>query len=143
MNEGVRPAGPADAVRSQELFEAARREVERSRGGAELLAADIPTGVEHLVLLGSLDEVPLGFAAGWVAERGGQRVGQLAGVYVEPAARGVGLGSALVEGMIDWFSRSNCDAVDAPALPGDRATKQLFEQSGLRARLLVLHRPLR
>jgi GNAT superfamily N-acetyltransferase len=143
MHEGVRPAGPGDAAQCQELFEAARREIERVRGGSALLRADIPAGVQPLVLLGTLDGMTFGFAAGWIDERTDQPVGQLAGVYVEPGARGVGLGSALVEGLVEWFGRSGCAAVDAPALPGDRATKQLFEQSGFRARLLVLHRPLR
>ena len=143
MLEGVRPAGPEDDAQCQALFEAARAEMAARRGGAELLGGSWPVEAEHQVLLGTFDGATLGIAAGWIdpAEEG--PTGRLACCYVEPGARGVGLGSALLEELVRWFSDQGCVAVDAPALPGDRATKQLLEQSGFRARLLVLRRTLR
>jgi hypothetical protein len=35
-----------------------------------------------------------------------------------------------------------CSGVDATALPGNRATKNFFEESGFTARLLVMHHRL-
>lgn len=146
MVESVRPAGPEDATRCDELFDAARRQAANQRGGSQLLGTEGPgfaTAADRQVLLGELDGMAVGIAAGWVDRGGGRTVGQVACCYVEPEAREVGLGSALLSELLAWFTDVGCEAVDAPALPGDRSTKQLLERSGFRARLLVLHRPLR
>jgi GNAT superfamily N-acetyltransferase len=62
--------------------------------------------------------------------------------YVETAARGVGVGTALMDAAVAWCAEKGCDAVDALALPGDRTTKQRLEGSGFTARLLTLSRRL-
>ncbi len=55
-------------------------------------------------------------------------------LYVEPGHRRQGRGRALVD-----FARSGEPrARDALALPGDRATKSLYESVGWKARLLTL-----
>jgi GNAT superfamily N-acetyltransferase len=69
-------------------------------------------------------------------------VGRIECVYVEPGARGIGLGSALIAALSRWFADRGCSDVDALSLPGDRTTKQLLELNGFKTRLLVLHRPL-
>ena len=38
--------------------------------------------------------------------------------------------------------RRACIGADALALPGNRATKNFFEQNGFVARSIVMHRPL-
>lgn len=63
-------------------------------------------------------------------------------LYVVPSGRRHGHGRRLAEAVLVWGARHGCVRVDAPALPGDRATKSLFESLGLRARLLVLSAPL-
>ena len=72
----------------------------------------------------------------------GQRRGQIECCYVEQDARGVGVGTALMEAAVEWCAASGCVEVDALALPGDRATKQRLEASGFTARLLTLSRRL-
>ncbi len=62
--------------------------------------------------------------------------------YVETGARGVGVGTALMEAAVAWCSERGCDTVDALALPGDRTTKQRLEAAGFTARLLTLSRRL-
>ena len=62
--------------------------------------------------------------------------------YVETAARGVGVGTALMDAAVAWCAEKGCAAVDALALPGDRTTKQRLEGSGFTARLLTLSRRL-
>ena len=54
-------------------------------------------------------------------------------LYVIPAQRRRGRGRALVS-----VARQEADARDALALPGDRATKSLYESVGWKARLLTL-----
>jgi hypothetical protein len=71
-----------------------------------------------------------------------RRLGRIECCYVEVGAREVGVGEALVNELLAWFSAEGCTDVDALALPGDRRTKQLYETSGFKARLLTLHRPL-
>jgi GNAT superfamily N-acetyltransferase len=75
-------------------------------------------------------------------ERPPRKVGRVEWCYVEKEARGIGIGTALLEGLITWMVEQSCTDVDALAVPGDRLTKQLLEAAGLKARLLVLHRKL-
>jgi GNAT superfamily N-acetyltransferase len=158
--EGARPAQPGDLAACARLLGAARDAAGTVRGGPELLAtcpmllppASEPLdaqwlarhreGPGRMLLAGTIDEVVVGVAAGHLVTRADERVGHVDCCYVEPAARGVGVGGALAGALLAWFVDAGCVAVDAPALPGDRATKQLFESLGLSARLLVLRRRL-
>ncbi len=156
--EAARPALPGDLAACARLLEEARARALESRGGPELLAtsrlppnsqavdeawlAEHWTGAGRVLLAGTIDDVVVGIGAGRLTTRGNQRIGTVDCCYVEAGARGVGVGSALAESLLRWFAASGCVAVDALALPGDRASKQLFESQGLSARLLVLHRRL-
>lgn len=141
------------------LLGAARAAAAQMRGGAALLAGCEPAvpadghGLEALVrtwltddrrvvLAGVYDDVVVGVGVGHVTESAGAPLGVVDCVYVEPDARTVGVGSALVGALVTAFVRRGCVAMDARALPGDRSTKQRFESAGLSARLLVLHRRL-
>jgi GNAT superfamily N-acetyltransferase len=68
--------------------------------------------------------------------------GLIACCYVETGARGVGVGTALMDAAVAWCSDRGCAGIDALALPGDRTTKQRLEASGFTARLLTLSRRL-
>ena len=61
---------------------------------------------------------------------------------MEPEARELGVGELLLEAAIGWAEAHGCRGIDAMALPGIRASKNLFERFGLKARRLVVHRPL-
>ena len=156
--ERARLALPEDLSACARLLLEARDHAGALRGGPELLAESaLPpeadpvdeqwlaahwTGPDRILLAGTIDEVIVGVGAGHVTTRGAERVGVVDCCYVETDARGVGVGTALAESLLSWFSAARCIAVDAPALPGDRAMKQLFESQGLSARLLVLRRRL-
>ena len=43
---------------------------------------------------------------------------------------------------LEWFRAKGCVGVEATALPGERATKNFFEEHGLKARLLTVYRSL-
>jgi len=165
--EAVRPAGPGDLARCVDLVAAAQAEAGTVRGG-ELLAVlgAVPTaahgtpGTEgradpgalvdawasgdpsRILLVGLFEEAIVGVGTGHLVEGHHRHVGRIDCCYVEPGARQVGVGAALIAGLLDWFKERNCSDVDSVALPGDRATKQLLEAAGFKARLLVLHRPL-
>jgi len=63
-------------------------------------------------------------------------------LFVEEAARAVGVGEAIIEFVLEQLRAAGCHGVDAYALPGHRDAKNFFEEQGLTARLLVMHRTL-
>ena len=130
--------------------------MEGRRGAALLLAGEPPSesgraaglierwgaDANTEVLVGTFSDVVVGIAVGTLKRLGTRLVGQIECFYVEPAARTVGVGQAIVGSLVEWFAEQGCTDVDAVALPGDRSSKQLLESSGFKARLLILHRPL-
>jgi GNAT superfamily N-acetyltransferase len=139
-----------------ELCQAAVDDLRGSRGGplylrreAGLVAKALlrPGGLDRLladprrrVLVGSVDEVVVGVAVGHLDAVGEATVGVVDGCYVDPGARRVGVGRALLDGLVQWFAGARCRGIDASALPGDRAMKSLLEVSGFKARLITMHR---
>ena len=63
-------------------------------------------------------------------------------IFVEPAARGVGVGESMLGVVVSWALDHGCSGFDAPALPGNRAAKSFFERMGFQSRLLVMHRSI-
>jgi GNAT superfamily N-acetyltransferase len=156
--EGMRPARREDGGRCGELCREALEELQGARGGplfvrreTGLIAKALmrPGGLDRLladprrrVLLGTVDEAVVGMATGRLDAVGETALGIIDVCYVEPGARGVGVGKALLDGLVTWFATAGCRGVDINALPGDRATKNLLEASGFKARLITMHRSL-
>ena len=150
----VRTAGDADGEELVRLAVLARREVATRRGGKVYLRRDAPpepsaqrfrhllADDEHLVLIGRLGTVPLGYAVASTAPVEGGPLAVVEELFVEPDARGVGLGRLLMDQVLDWAGARGCTGIDAVALPGDRATKNFFEAAGLVARLITVHRAM-
>jgi len=61
-------------------------------------------------------------------------------LWVTPDAREMGVGEVLLDGVATWAQEAGCVALDADALPGDRATKNFFEQHGMVARAIRVER---
>jgi GNAT superfamily N-acetyltransferase len=153
--EQVRPAEGGDVARCGELLAEALERIAGQRGGELLVGAVAGPGASSAadvvarwsadcrfrVLAGLIDGVVVGVAAGHLPGPD-EPAGRIDCCYVEPAARQVGVGSALLAGLLDWVAGEGCADVDAAALPGDRRSKQLLESAGFKARLLVLHRRL-
>jgi len=142
MTEGVRLAGPADQGALRGLCTAATAEVGGRRGGSALLAEPVPVADGESTWLGTLDGHAVGFATACWATRGSARVGWLRHLWVEPEARGVGVGEALLGAALSWLAGLGVLRVDAAALPGDRATKRALEAAGFAARLVVMAKEL-
>jgi GNAT superfamily N-acetyltransferase len=153
--EASRPATAGDVPRLTELVALATAELVGLRGGVTWAAGRVsPVPVperlaaaladpEQLVLAGTIDGALLGYAWVRVAVLGdGTRLGVVEDLFVEAEARGVGLGEAMMGDVLAWCRARGCAGVDAIALPGHRATKNFFEESGFTARLLVMHRRL-
>jgi GNAT superfamily N-acetyltransferase len=145
--ERARPARPDDKPACRELLARALGAARSARGGEalagtangdELLDRWMAAGPASTVYVGEFHDVVVGLA---VATASGPS-GWIECCYVEEGARGVGVGTALMESMVAWCTEQGCRDIDALALPGDRLTKQRLEAAGFSARLLVLNRPL-
>jgi ribosomal protein S18 acetylase RimI-like enzyme len=150
--EAARPANSADLPRLAELWGDAEAELGSMRGGQVLyaqtgrrppvevtLAADLEDP-ERRLLAGTIDGAVVGYSAGRIEDLAdGSRLGIITEIFVEPDARSVGVGEAMMVEMLTWFAAQRCQGVDAMALPGHRATKNFFEESGFTARLLIMH----
>jgi GNAT superfamily N-acetyltransferase len=152
--ETARPAREDDVPACLALLELALTQARSVRGGpalvgtvtsAELLTRWMDAApTDAVVYVGEFHHAVVGMAAATAAVRphGTELSGRIECCYVEEQARGVGVGTALMDSMVSWCSQRACRDVDALALPGDRLSKQRFEGAGFSARLLVLNRPL-
>jgi GNAT superfamily N-acetyltransferase len=151
----ARPAMPGDAARLAVLLAAFRAENRSDRGGAlwdqregaRLFTADplrrAIADPDSLVLAGCIDEATVGAAFATIETLpDASRLAVLHALYVEPGAREVGVGSALLAGALTWAAAAGCCGIDAIALPGNRIAKNFFEAHGLVARAIVVHRTL-
>lgn len=59
-------------------------------------------------------------------------------LFVRPEARGVGIGSAMMEEAIQEVQRRGGQRLHAATLPGDRSTKNLFERHGMVAQMITV-----
>ncbi len=120
-----------------------RRHAARREPLEEGLAEDLATRDDTQVLVGTIDDAVVGYAVTTVEtlfDDGALAV--VRDLFVEPEARGVGVGAAVMEAILAWAGERGCIGVDALALPGGRATKNFFESFGFVARAIVVHRDL-
>jgi GNAT superfamily N-acetyltransferase len=151
--ESARPAEADDRPACIELLSTALAAVRSVRGGATLVGDATPEQLltrwtdaraEATVQVGVFHDAVVGLAAATASVRAGAAglSGRIECCYVEEEARGVGVGSALMQSMLTWCTEKRCGDIDALALPGDRLSKQRLEAAGFTARLLVLNRRL-
>jgi GNAT superfamily N-acetyltransferase len=152
--ETTRPAHEDDRAICVALLRRALSDLGDVRGGAtlrggtthdELLTRWLHANPSDATLyVGEFHHAVVGLAAATTFTRHGTAVrsGRIECCYVEEGARGVGVGTALMESMVAWCTAQGCRDIDALALPGDRHSKQRLEAAGFTARLLVLNRPL-
>ncbi|MDQ6614136.1 MAG: GNAT family N-acetyltransferase [Actinomycetota bacterium] len=153
--EGARPATADDVGRLAQLYLQAKEELLEFRGAGLLFLrearrypleqslTDDLSDPDRALWVGTIDDFVVGYAAGRIDELpAGERLGVIEDLFVEAGARSVGVGEVMADSVIAWFEERGCTGADALALPGARATKNFFEESGFTARLLVMHRRL-
>lgn len=158
--EGVRPATESDVDRLVELAQTMRADMAEARGGRlwalreqgsasnadDLISClqemDVDAGKTRVVL-GTFDGAAIGFAIGVIEKMADDTLlGVITDLFVEEQAREVGVGEAMLTDLVTFFTEHNCVGIDAIALPGDRSTKNFFEEQGFKARLLQMHHTL-
>ena len=151
--EAARVAGPGDLARTVVLTEMAVQEAASRRGGPALVGDWLAAGSTRIqeslkaamaapatrVWVGTIDDAVVGVT---VAQAEPGTTGRLPLMFVEPGARGVGVGEAMLDEASVWLAEQGCLSIDISVLPGDRDTKQFLEGSGMVARLLVMSRSL-
>jgi ribosomal protein S18 acetylase RimI-like enzyme len=153
--EGSRPATVDDLPRVVELSRLLRDELTPMKGGvlwsnrearAEPLKAAFAALLERddaLVVVGTVDDTVIGFGVVTLERlRTGETLGVISDLFVEPGARAVGVGEAMAGDLVAYCVAHGCTGIDALALPGHRAAKNFFEESGFTARAIVMHRRL-
>ena len=152
----VRVAHEADLGELTRLDRLAREHLRALRGGEMYLLhtarpepavatlRDDVSDVDRIVVLGCLGEVAVGYAIAAVHPMAdGTCAAEVTEVFVEPEARGVGVGNLLMHRLVEWALDRGCVGIDARVMPGDRNTKNFFESFGLVARAITVHRDLR
>ena len=114
----------------------------RATADAATFAALIETPDAHVVV-GTIEGVVVGVGVATTEPlHDGGRLGVLDELYVTAGAREIGVGEEVLNALVAWCTEQGCIGVDALALPGHRATKNFFEESGFTARALVMHHRL-
>ena len=155
MDEGARSAVESDIDAVEDLCVQAVAEMAPLRGGSvwsrlEARKAPVRAGLledlgsdEACLVVGTVDTAVVGFGVvRLVTLHDGALLGRVGDIYVMPEARGVGVGEAMMELLLEWARQRGCIGVDSLALPGDRDTKNFFETHGLVARSITVHRAL-
>jgi len=98
---------------------------------------------DSLMVVGEIDQVPLGFA--WarseelLSQAGGERVAVVRLIFTDHEARGVGVGDAMITLVLHEMRQRGHRWFDARVSPGHRLAKNFFESNGFAARLIVMH----
>lgn len=100
--------------------------------------------VDTVVLLAHVEGAVVGFLMArrqqLLPQARGERIGAIDLIFVEPEARGVGVGEHLRDAIIDRLTADGIRRFDARVLPGHREAKNFFEAGGFKARSIILHR---
>lgn len=151
--EAVREATADDLPRLAELYAALRVELAGYRGRwydldawpepVDGVFASLVADPDALVLVGTIDDVVIGYLAATVVtplpQAADEPLGRVHDLFVEPEAREVGVGEALLSAAIEWLSDRGIVHADIRVLPGHRAAKNFCEEHGFVARALIMH----
>ncbi len=149
----ARPATDADLPELVRLYRLLELEMEALRGlwkeadglpePVEDALARAVADPETLVYVGTADEVTFGFILGYSAQllpqAGGDRMATIKLVFTEEGARGVGVGEAMRDMMVESFRAQGHRWFDAHVLPGHRLAKNFFEAGGFSARFIIMN----
>lgn len=89
---------------------------------------------DHHLVVGCVDDIVVGFAVAQLSPADGAVLCMIDELIVAPGARGIGVGSAMLETVREWAIEHDCAALESHVLPGNRAAKNFFERLGMKTR---------
>ncbi len=136
----VRSGTSADIDRVKELFALSQGDIVGKRGEQAIVSAtpDLWQESSQTSVI-EIDGVVLGFCSTRVLNES-ELVADW--FYILPEARRVGLGSMLMQFVVELAKSKGCERISSVALPGDAKTKNFFESFGLKASLLTVGKEL-
>ncbi len=152
MQVFTRRASESDCKVLQLLESEARSSLDHFRGGSRLADEINSIGVNWsqqlndvstVILVAGSNDVVMGYLMARLGRAKSGSIATIEHVFVTKDARNLGIGDALVSMTIAWAKSGSLVALDGSALPGDRETKNLFERSGLVARLITVSTDLK
>lgn len=98
---------------------------------------------DSIVIVGLLEDVPLGFIIGrlegLLPQGGDERIGSIRFVFVEQGAREISIGEQMRDELMSRLADRGVHRFDAHVLPGHRLVKNFFESGGFSARKIIMH----
>ncbi|MCB0977779.1 MAG: GNAT family N-acetyltransferase [Acidimicrobiales bacterium] len=151
--EAARHATAADVDSVASMVRQVTDELRVNRGGAvwsvreahpepvEGFVAEAITGPDRVVVVGTVDEVVVGYGMmAYETLHDGSVLAGISDLYVDPTARCIGVGEAMMDLLEHDARAAGAIGLDSFVLPGDRASKNFFETFGLTARAILVHR---
>ena len=126
-----------DLALVEEFIALSKTESLQYRGSTLVLPSD--TTLDRLTLVGGLGSTVMGTLR---AVHRGSGTWFIENVFVLKECREVGIGDALMLRALELLSERNAMRVESSAMPGDRATKNLFERHGLVAQTILVGKSL-
>lgn len=105
------------------------REVGRSSNEWEERATEWAAGYEQCVFLAEDDGGPVGMAGAYTPGED-PSVRHLWGMWVATGARGIGIGSGLVDAVIAWGARGGAEGIRLWVAEGNDAARRLYRRHG-------------
>ena len=152
MRISSRSATPADLASLLDLYGAAVAEqveikpvwalADALPEPVEAAFASILDDPDSLLVVGEIDDIPLGFT--WARSedllpQAAEKVAVVRLIFTLQEARGVGVGDAMIRQVLEHFRERGHRRYDARVSPGHRHAKNFFESNGFAARLIVMH----
>lgn len=105
--------------------------------------AQVLADSDHVTVIGFYHDQPFGFMMARIErllpQAGDLRIGSIRLVFVDIAAREVGIGEVMRDTVLAELRSRGLRRFDAHVLPGHRLAKNFFEQGGFSARHIVMH----
>lgn len=93
---------------------------------------------DSIILIAELEGRPVGYALGRIfeedktADNGTGRIGLFDELYVDDAARGLGLGQKLIDEIIKWMKEKKIFRIKLHAYSWNHNAKKLYERNGFK-----------
>ena len=154
MTESARFAEISDRAEFEYLFKSSRESISGHRGADQWveinsiknasgsLFENLLNESKYRCVLGLYADHAFGFIIAEQTHLLGEVSVDIHEVFVDPEAREVGVGEAMMDYLLEWARSVSATTLTSRALPGDRQLKNFFERYKVTARLIEVAKRL-